>query len=623
MASILNSENACTDGWTQWIEDGIAKGYINYHDYNEFQNITCVGAGGFGKVYRATWESSDIVVALKSLKNNSFMKEIVNEIKLLHKVNFHKNIIQFFGITKKNWNIKLRFAIQIADAVSCMHRKDIIHRDLHSNNILVHQNMIKLADFGLSRRLVEVSSTQRNIFGLLPYIDPQYFEEQTNNNDKNYHYKANKKSDVYSVGVLLWEISSGQKPFESYDAPYKQPRLILEILNGKRETPVSNTPIDYINIYTRYKIDIYEETISIIENNTLINNDNDIDNNNSLSPSINHSLQAKYNKLIEEYDEIDLNDNESIINELLSLYEDAYVKKGIYIDDYIQLVRQHIKLKNKNENELFNYLLNNKNKQKYSILLADFYLFEIGTEKDKIKAFKLYQEAVKNGDITSVSHLAYCYLHGKGTEKNEIKVLELYKAAAEKDEINSINDLGCCYLHGIGTEKNEIKALELFKEASEKGNGGSISNLGYCYLHGIGTEKNEIQTFKLYKEAAEKGNISSINALGYCYLKGIGTGEDEIKAFKLFKEAAEKDHIDAIYNLGCCYKYGKGTNENEIKAFELFKKAAERGHLGSLDSLIKCYQYGIGTEKDVIKADELYKKHENELIKEAIYWFFF
>lgn len=58
-------ENANIDEWAQWIEDRIAKGYINYHDYNEFQNINCIGTGGFGKVYRATWESSDTVVALK------------------------------------------------------------------------------------------------------------------------------------------------------------------------------------------------------------------------------------------------------------------------------------------------------------------------------------------------------------------------------------------------------------------------------------------------------------------------------------------------------------------------------------------------------------------------------
>src|SRR3954447_10671888 len=99
--------------------------------------------------------------------------------------------------------------------------------------------MIKLADFGLSRRLNEVSNPNTNIFGMVPYIDPQHFKYQ----------RASKKSDVYSVGVLLWEISSGQKPFEFDEYSYPVV-LVSKILDGKRETPIFGTPIDYINIYT-------------------------------------------------------------------------------------------------------------------------------------------------------------------------------------------------------------------------------------------------------------------------------------------------------------------------------------------------------------------------------------
>jgi serine/threonine protein kinase len=62
--------------------------------------------------------------------------------------------------------------------------------------------------------------------------------------------KNDKKSDVYSVGVLLWEISSGKKPFESYDSIQDQIALTLRILCGKRETPIVGTPDDYVNIYT-------------------------------------------------------------------------------------------------------------------------------------------------------------------------------------------------------------------------------------------------------------------------------------------------------------------------------------------------------------------------------------
>ncbi|PKC13066.1 kinase-like protein [Rhizophagus irregularis] len=282
MASDSSSKNIDTNKHTRWIENGIAYNYINYHDYNEFENIKFIKRGGFSDVYRATWKNSNTAVALKYIADIG-IKDIVNEISLLVKVNnIHVNIIRFFGIAKRHnnddmnssyllifeyadsgtlgnylkdnfnkldWNMKLKFAIQIAYAVSCIHDKDIIHRDLHSDNILVHQNTLRLADFGLSRRLAEVS-TQKEIFGKIAYIDPQYCQPKTNKDTIGYEYKPNKKSDVYSVGVLLWEISSGRKPFESYDNGYLRISLMFEILNGKRETPIPGTPNDYINIYT-------------------------------------------------------------------------------------------------------------------------------------------------------------------------------------------------------------------------------------------------------------------------------------------------------------------------------------------------------------------------------------
>ena len=95
-----------------------------------------------------------------------------------------------------------------------------------------------MADFGLSKK-AESSSNASKVFGIIPYIDPKSF-----NNSQE--YRLNNKSDVYSVGVLLWEISSGYRPFckEEYDVS-----LALAILNGKREQIIDGTPVTYSNLF--------------------------------------------------------------------------------------------------------------------------------------------------------------------------------------------------------------------------------------------------------------------------------------------------------------------------------------------------------------------------------------
>jgi serine/threonine protein kinase len=112
-----------------------------------------------------------------------------------------------------------------------------------------------LGDFGLSKRIKEAFNKHMNqseLFVIAPYIDPKWF------NNSNSSYSLNEKSDVYSIGVLLWEISSGQIPFkdESYDAG-----LVKQILLGYREKIVSDTPIDYSNIYTgKYNFNLVNYT---------------------------------------------------------------------------------------------------------------------------------------------------------------------------------------------------------------------------------------------------------------------------------------------------------------------------------------------------------------------------
>lgn len=104
----------------------------------------------------------------------------------------------------------------------------------------MHQKKIKLADFGLSRKIAKTSSNNASkVFGLIPFVDPRKLNDQD--------YELNKKSDVYSYGVIMWQVSSGIQPF--YNHKYDG-NLSLSIVNGKREKIINNTPLEYGNLYT-------------------------------------------------------------------------------------------------------------------------------------------------------------------------------------------------------------------------------------------------------------------------------------------------------------------------------------------------------------------------------------
>ncbi|RGB42699.1 kinase-like domain-containing protein, partial [Rhizophagus diaphanus] len=117
-----------------------------------------------------------------------------------------------------------------------LHDSNIIHQDYHSGNIFSKETKRSSAitgDFGLSKSAIESSDDE--VYGIIPYVAPEVFQGQ----------KYTKASDIYSYGMIMWELMTGRRPFwdKSHDTD-----LIIEICDGLRPPIVTNAPEGYIEL---------------------------------------------------------------------------------------------------------------------------------------------------------------------------------------------------------------------------------------------------------------------------------------------------------------------------------------------------------------------------------------
>src|SRR6266542_8449 len=128
--------------------------------------------------------------------------------------------------------LKVRISIlnYLCNSLYRIHEKDLIHCDLHSGNILMEGNACYITDLGLCGPVDEESSNK--IYGIVSYIAPEVLQGK----------KHTKESDVYSIGMLMWEMFAGQPPFDDRAHGFG---LGLKICEGLRPPLLSNMPDDY------------------------------------------------------------------------------------------------------------------------------------------------------------------------------------------------------------------------------------------------------------------------------------------------------------------------------------------------------------------------------------------
>ncbi|MDO4863709.1 MAG: Stk1 family PASTA domain-containing Ser/Thr kinase, partial [Ruminococcus sp.] len=211
--------------------------YIGKKLEGRYEITELIGVGGMAEVYKGTDVIDNKAVAIKILKkeyaeNEEFLRRFRNESKAVAVLS-HPNIVKIYdmgfsdklqyivmeyidGITLKEyieeekvltWKDTVHFVIQILRALQHAHDKGIVHRDIKPQNIMMFSDgTIKVMDFGIAKFSREEGKTATDqAIGSVHYISPEQASGGV----------TDAKSDIYSVGAMMYEMLTGKKPFDS------------------------------------------------------------------------------------------------------------------------------------------------------------------------------------------------------------------------------------------------------------------------------------------------------------------------------------------------------------------------------------------------------------------------
>ncbi|RIB26661.1 kinase-like domain-containing protein [Gigaspora rosea] len=251
---------------------------IEWIPFEKLYKIEIIGVGGFGSIYKATWSvgirtiekinfgddnypykrsrEADSIVALKTLSSsklkhhlqcilygsklriygltyNSKTNEYLMVFQYANDGSIHKLLQSNFN--NLTWKFKLDQLKNISLDLAKIHDANYIHADFHSGNILHSKGTSYVSDLGLSKKKDE-NSEDDDIYGVMPYVAPEILLGKQ---------QFTQAADIYGLGIVMAEITTGQRPFDGYKFDGD---LAIKICNGLRPVFASGTPACYIEL---------------------------------------------------------------------------------------------------------------------------------------------------------------------------------------------------------------------------------------------------------------------------------------------------------------------------------------------------------------------------------------
>ncbi len=229
---------------------------------DEYEIIAEIGSGGMATVYKAVQKSLDRPVAIKELKkafasDSQIVRRFERESKVAASLQ-HENIVHIYDYWKKpHYSIVMEYvdgvnladviektgplpadvgtmiALQVCDGLDYAHMRGLIHRDIKPSNIMIKRNgEVKVMDFGIAQsRNLEALTMPGTLIGTPAYMSPEQVLGQ----------QLDSRSDIFSFGIVLYEMFTGVKPFKDDDSRSVTAKILKEKFLAPRRVN-SNIP---------------------------------------------------------------------------------------------------------------------------------------------------------------------------------------------------------------------------------------------------------------------------------------------------------------------------------------------------------------------------------------------
>lgn len=557
-----------------------------YYEFDPEIKSSILGKGGMGIVFEGKLVHNDtgkykrvaIKVLFKDLAEESIMRaKREASIKVVH-----ENVIQMYdfietvdfdgkpkyhviseyveGVTLSEilktkgtlpWEESLWITKKILAGLFMLHDKGYVHRDIDPSNVMVaNDGGIKLIDFGIAKLISDYhndfqqGTLDGKFIGKVNYASPEQAQGQ--------HWHTNASSDIYSVGILLFELMTGKLPYTG---------TTYEVIKSHLEQPI---PIQKIPIVPGNKA-ITDGLKYIIEKAT-----------SKLQDKRYHSASAF------------ITDIEKVEKGVSPI--PATAKKWIYYVSAILLVSIGIYLYQDWRNNQFSKCLTQANNE-----------FSTGMYG---KALLSYQKSfsIKSSDsiaskvkmLEVLSPAVEAYINSEYTKADS-----LFKIAASMNSSDAYYYLGEMCYEGIGTPKDFKKGFKNTSKAAELGNKLAEYRLGLNYQNGIDIPIDRDKASRYFERAGriidrgvDADNPELLYVKGNMYLQGNGVIKNEKMALEFYEKAANYNYPQAQFKL-----YEILYNSDKNIAIQWLTKSAENGYPKA--------QYQLG---DLLLGQKRYKE---------------